>query len=328
MAPPSHPRRQLPDLDTLDAYLAVYSSGSMTVAAQQFGQTQSAMSRQIARLESQLGVQLFERHSRPLVPTAAGRRLAEAAESLMSQAAALKSEVAELDGRPMTRLRLGVVDSLSDPLVPELIRSTRHLITIVSVMTGFVGPLRHKLIKHELDALISADALDDQDGFDRHEILGEQFVVLAPRGDPPFHDEDSFRRFASTAPMIRSSASTGIAQRIEQQFRRTRLVVPEGFSCDTIDSIVSFVAADLGWTILTPTCLRKCVGQMPFLQVLPLPGIGFSRRIYLVVRENELDNVKPLLTDASRDIIRRKYLPSLNAIAPWLAEAVTIAPRA
>ncbi|WP_022705074.1 LysR family transcriptional regulator [Pseudorhodobacter ferrugineus] len=308
----------------MQIYLSVYNSGSMTVAAQEFRQTQSAVSRHIARIEADLGVKLFERQSRPLVPTSAGRQLAKLAGQFIAQAALFRSEFGNLGVRIQSHLRLGVVDSLADPLVPELIKSTRHLVDTVSVMAGHVEPLRTKFVKRELDAIISPDPLDDLDGFDRHEILFEKFVVLAPRGTIPFVDEETFRHFTSTIPMIRSTASTSIAQRIEQHFRRMRLIVPQGSSCDTIDSIVNFVAADLGWSILTPTCLRKCINHMPFIQVLPLPGPGFSRRVYLVTRSEELKPLKLRLSDACRDIFSSKYLPALHAIAPWLAEETTI----
>ncbi|MDK8874602.1 MULTISPECIES: LysR family transcriptional regulator [Paracoccus] len=313
------------DLHALELYLAVFGTGSMTAAAERMQLTQSAVSRQILRLEAELGVPLFDRASRPMLPTPAGRRLAQSAERLLSQAASLRNELLDANQTTLTQLRLGIIDSLSDPLVPQLIKAMRHTVDAVSIFSGFMEPLRQKLINGELDAVISADPFDDLDRFDRHELFSEQFIALVPKDVPPFRDEESFRRFATTSPMIRSGAATGIARRVEQQFRRTRLEVPHAFACDTIDSIISFVAAGLGWTILTPSCIRKCANHVPFLQVLPLPGPAFARRIYLVTRSGELTALKPLLVQTCRTIVATQYVPALGALAPWLGAAVTVA---
>jgi LysR family glycine cleavage system transcriptional activator len=66
-------RGQLPRLDLLYSFEAAARSLSFTVAAAELFLTQSAVSRQIQQLESDLGVTLFERRHRALALTEAGR---------------------------------------------------------------------------------------------------------------------------------------------------------------------------------------------------------------------------------------------------------------
>ncbi len=74
---------RLPSLDRLLVFDAAARHRSFTRAAGELFLTQSAVSRQVAALEQDLGVPLFVRRHRALEPTAAGRRLAAAvAESL------------------------------------------------------------------------------------------------------------------------------------------------------------------------------------------------------------------------------------------------------
>ena len=61
---------------TLRYFLAVAQSGSLTEASARLHVAASALSRQIAGLEAQLGTPLFERHPRGMVLTAAGEILA------------------------------------------------------------------------------------------------------------------------------------------------------------------------------------------------------------------------------------------------------------
>lgn len=313
------------DLQSLEIFVTVCRTGSMTTAAIQTGMTQSAVSRQILNLEQRLGVTLVERGSRPLKPTLAGQKLVSAAEHLLAEAAGVPALLQGVDVGIIPQLRLGLIDSLSDPLVPILIKSLRDRVASISVATGFMEPLRQRLLKRELDAVISADPFDDVDGFERFELFQEQFVVVVSRGEPPFGDEAEFRNFAQRFPMIRSGTTTGIAQRVDQHFRRMRLEVPHAFSCETIESIISLVASGIGWSILTPVCVRKCIALAPAIQVLQLPGAGFSRHIYLVVRRGELGSFAKQLSTLCRRAIQKNYMPQLLAIAPWMATAITVA---
>ena len=57
----------------LRTFVAVCDTGSFSTAARQLGDTQSAVSQQVAVLEADLGTTLLTR--RPVAPTEAGRRL-------------------------------------------------------------------------------------------------------------------------------------------------------------------------------------------------------------------------------------------------------------
>ena len=54
------------DLRGLEIFLAVCDAGTMAVAARRLGLTQPAMSQSVADLERRIGVQLFDRGTRPL----------------------------------------------------------------------------------------------------------------------------------------------------------------------------------------------------------------------------------------------------------------------
>lgn len=67
------PHKNLPPLETLVFFEAVGRNGSFTRAARELHLTQSAVSKQIRRLEEATGVQMFERHARLVRTTAAGK---------------------------------------------------------------------------------------------------------------------------------------------------------------------------------------------------------------------------------------------------------------
>ncbi len=62
-------------LDQLQAFVAAAEAGSFSGAARTLRKAQSAVSTQVANLETDLGVELFSRAGRNPVLTAAGERL-------------------------------------------------------------------------------------------------------------------------------------------------------------------------------------------------------------------------------------------------------------
>ncbi|SEO67522.1 DNA-binding transcriptional regulator, LysR family [Salinihabitans flavidus] len=83
----SLPRRFLPPLSWLMAFESVARLGSVTGAATELDLTQSAVSRQIAKLEDQVGTALFTRDRKRLLPTTAGRAYAEQVRAALSRIA-------------------------------------------------------------------------------------------------------------------------------------------------------------------------------------------------------------------------------------------------
>jgi DNA-binding transcriptional LysR family regulator len=70
-------RQKLPPLTSLAAFEAVCKLGSITKAAKELNLTQAAVSRQIIKLEQNLGVTLFERRSHDVGLTGEGERFAQ-----------------------------------------------------------------------------------------------------------------------------------------------------------------------------------------------------------------------------------------------------------
>ncbi|MCW5725047.1 MAG: LysR family transcriptional regulator [Maricaulaceae bacterium] len=94
------------DWDKLKTFHAAAEAGSLTGAAEALGLSQSAVSRQIAALEEELGVMLFHRHARGLMPTEAGRLLFKAAHDVAGRIALAEAMVQDNQDKPAGDLRV------------------------------------------------------------------------------------------------------------------------------------------------------------------------------------------------------------------------------
>src|SRR3954467_13035161 len=95
------------DAGRLATLRSVVALGSFSAAAESLSLTQPVVSRQVALLERQVGLQLVERTRRGVRPTEAGRLLLEHADIVLRQLARAEEELAELAGLRRGRVRLG-----------------------------------------------------------------------------------------------------------------------------------------------------------------------------------------------------------------------------
>ena len=94
------------DWDKLRIFHAVADAGSFTRAADSLNLSQSAISRQISSLESEIGAALFHRHARGLILTEQGELLSRAASDMAAKLEGVRSELTETRERPQGKLRI------------------------------------------------------------------------------------------------------------------------------------------------------------------------------------------------------------------------------
>lgn len=93
-------------LEDLQAFARVVDARGFSGAARLLGSTKSAVSKQVGRLEDQLGTRLLHRTTRSVSPTAEGRGVYERALRLLEEAHALETELAGQRAEPSGVLRL------------------------------------------------------------------------------------------------------------------------------------------------------------------------------------------------------------------------------
>lgn len=109
------------DWDKLRIFDAVAEAGSLTGAGQMLGMSQSAVSRQIATLESALGVTLFRRHARGLVLTEQGLLLRDTTKDMSSRLLLIKGQFMDTRRLPKGPVTVTVSEFIASTwLAPRL----------------------------------------------------------------------------------------------------------------------------------------------------------------------------------------------------------------
>ena len=107
-------------------FAAVARHGSIREAAEELHVAQSALSRQIHKLEEELGAPLFQRHARGVELTSAGEILLSFAQTSLRQVEKVKSEVDALMGLRRGTVYIHAIESLVPHLLPQVIARFGH----------------------------------------------------------------------------------------------------------------------------------------------------------------------------------------------------------
>lgn len=174
------------DLNKLLTFLAISEAGGVSAAARRLALTRSAVSHSLGALEAALGVPLFHRVGKSLVPTREGRALrvaaAEARDRLGVALDELLGSAAEARGPVRIGLFLGFSRFRLARVVDAFLRE--HPRARVRVSFGPQAWLVEQLLAAKLDLALSLRPTREQTSHVRSEKLFEQSLVLAVRRAP------------------------------------------------------------------------------------------------------------------------------------------------
>lgn len=175
-------------IDDIDAFVAVIRCQSISLAAQSLDLTQPAITRRVQNFEQALGVELFDRNTKPLKPTQMGNQVYQRCLSILREMDALRELVAS-DTPPSGLLRLGVPQTIGDVVLLDALKQLRGEFPDLraQVSTGWGSNLVSKIENGELDA---AAALFPAGKIFPENIIGEsigkmELVVVCARSALP-----------------------------------------------------------------------------------------------------------------------------------------------
>ena len=121
------------DWHLIRAFLAALDAGSLLGAAKKLQTTQPTVGRQVAQLEAQMGVVLFERTGRGLQPTATALSLADAARSMESGALQLARQLQAKQTQVQGTVRITASQPVAYQLLPPILASMRDALPEIQV---------------------------------------------------------------------------------------------------------------------------------------------------------------------------------------------------
>ena len=306
----------------LGVFLAVCDAGSMNGAALAVGVTQSAVSQTISRIETLLGMKLFERGGAGLALTPAGLQFRYHALRILDSAREAEQAMARYRGVLLPAISICVMETLGDLLGPAIVETLEPSVERVEVVSSVHLNMEEGLVSGRFDAVVtSSEGMTD--GADWLELAEEPGVLITPKGF--FPGPPDIEALAARLPMARLSSQRRLGRMIDAYLRRITVGAPQRFEFDRVSMIVTVVAAGRGWAITTPLSLLQAQAEAAQLDVHPLPAPGLSRTIVLGAKRGRLLNLPRRLAEQCRARLRTARDGPLARIAPRAVPGVRIA---
>jgi len=275
------------DLNLLHTMRVFVDCGGVAAAARALGRSQPAISARLHRLESDLGVQLFERRGRRLRLTPAGRAVDRDARDLLGTIQRIVDRARAGGEQPAGAVRIGVLPTVGV-----------HVVAPILASFSVEHPEVHTELVHGLD-----------DGSGRS-LLDGQLDLLVSVGRPPSDRGLWVRELARVRPVLALAAALGagvpspcsptdvaglpffgfgrvgdaffdaVWRFVEEQDApwEVRVIVPH------IQTLKALVAEGAGFSILPDYTVVEAG-----LESRPMIGLDFSQPLWIAARSSSLE---------------------------------------
>jgi DNA-binding transcriptional LysR family regulator len=269
------------NLEWYRSFVAVYRVGTVSGATTGLHLTQPAVSQHIAGLEATLGVALFDRMPRRMLPTAAGKRLYSQIANAIEILEGIPTKTGLADAP--TLLRLGSPpEFFSEYLLERLPLDAKMLFT---VQFGLVQDLIEQLLDSQIDVAIATQKIPNPE-LEYKLIFEESFWLVGPPGVKSPIDLTTLEQWLKTQSWIAYSEDLPIIRRFWRMVFGQRLAVNPQWVIPDLRSIRRAIGLGLGYSILPDYLCEKWVADRRLTLILK-PSKAVTNAIWLVYRKSE-----------------------------------------
>lgn len=272
------------ELTDLKVFLAIMESGSISRAAETLGYVQSNVTMRVHKLESELGIQLFNRYPKGVTPTKKGQIFSKYASDILFLAEEAIQAVREPD-YPCGSLVIGVVETVSS--TSQFMRAlsefqNKYPEVALSLVTGTSPQNYEKVLNRQLDGAFITGEFDLSALQVVYEILDE--VVLLTDYD---------RKDLSEPPSIANKAWVVFPQgcpfrAASEDWLRSEGAPPANIiEISTLETMLNCVRAGLGYTLLPESTVNQ---EDERLCTYPVPERYRHATTRLVYRKGQFES--------------------------------------
>ena len=273
-----------PTLRQMEYVVTIHRLGRFGLAAELLNVSQPSLSAQLAAIENDLGVVLFERGRTGVRTTAKGEDFVKHAQKILSAVEDLRHKMqstSPFDGR----LKLGVLPSLAPYLLPRVVKrihqkqpDLRIIVREESTKTLETG-----LKAGEFDAIISTP--EDHPNTIQHSLFQEPFWIAAATDDPILAQDGPIDITQLTnRRLLTLDNGHRLAKIVYDLAAQVNATVSDDFEGTSLQSVLLMAATGAGIGIIPELFARQNMREREEICVRPINAPDIARRIAVLFR--------------------------------------------
>lgn len=262
-------------LRQLRAFLTVAQEASMTRAAVRLHLTPSALSMLVRSMEDDLGFRLFDRTTRRLVLTDAGRQLLPTVQQVF---ASLEQGIASIQAAQQDRAsQLSVATSplLASALVPEVIASFRqqHPDVRVQLVDAPVESLPALLREGGADMAVCTASSDFSD-LRSTRLYADRLMLVCPNSHPLAGRREVEWKDLREERLVLMRPGSGLRALVDKAFARWRRSTPPAYEVSQVATALGLVEAGEGVSILPSYAISRAQSSRQEARLVSVALVG------------------------------------------------------
>jgi DNA-binding transcriptional LysR family regulator len=233
--------------------------GSFSAAAEALDYTQSAISQQIAALESEAGMTLLQRHPRGVSLTAAGQTLVGHAEGILARLESAEAALGAIAGLRGGRLRMASFPTAGATLMPLAIAGfrARHPDVELTLAEGEPEQIAPRLRAGEIDLalLFEFGAAAGADELTRVELLEDPLYLALPREHRLAKRRKLRLEDLREEAWVQTSSASSCARHVVRSCHAAGFEPNVAFESDDYQTVQGLVAAGVGVALIPELAL-------------------------------------------------------------------------
>lgn len=318
------------ELRELRSFVCIARVGSFSRAATELYIAQPALSRQIAKLEDELGQSLFIRYGRGIQLTEAGSCLLERAQMILGYVEETRDQVRSTVGGLRGQLSVGISATLGTHLAGTVI-STFGM-EMPGVNLRLREGLSHTLLEWLSDGRIDVAVIQNQpstDHFDLLPIFSESMMLVSPldpaaHGLAPLPDKSVFRiGDLSDIPLLAPGPPHTNRRLFEQMFAQYGCNLRIRYEIDSVGVCKDLVRRGYGYAILTRTCILDELKRGE-LRAVPIENPPIRTVVCIATSKDKSSSILirqavSVMKGSLHDALRRDQSPS-HTYLNWIEQ--------
>ncbi|MDT3699928.1 MAG: LysR family transcriptional regulator [Thermincola sp.] len=270
------------ELTQIKAFYEIAKSGSFSKGAEKLNITQPALSRQIESLEKSVGINLFNRHSRGVQLTEAGRRLFEYVEQMLRLAAEAERTLQEIQGLETGQLSIGACTTVGNYLLPASLSTFLKLYPKldISLDLGKSNDIVERVMNKEFDLAFIA-GIPEHPGVCNEPIHEDEILFLTSPGHPLCEKANFDPQLLAKEIFVFRELGSATRQALDSILQRIQVKPAKVITLGDTEAVKRVVMAGTGITFLSKHTVELEL-QQGLLCAPDIPELKLSRQMLCI----------------------------------------------